>query len=48
VSSLGDGSNAEARKDGNTYKITGNATGVDPSHPMQAAMKRFQIDVTCP
>jgi lipoprotein LpqH len=40
--------NAEATKDGNTYKITGTATGVDMSNPLQPVNKPFEIDATCP
>jgi len=40
--------NAEATKDGNSYKISGTATGVDMSNPMQPVNKPFEIDVTCP
>ncbi len=39
--------NASATKDGNTYKVTGNATGVDMANPMQTVNKPFEIDVTC-
>ena len=39
--------NASATKDGNTYKITGTATGVDMANPMQPVNKPFEIDVTC-
>jgi ipoprotein LpqH len=39
--------NASATKDGNTYKITGTATGVDVANPMQPVNKPFEIDVTC-
>ncbi len=39
--------NASATKDGNTYKITGNATGVDMANPTQPVKKPFEIDVTC-
>lgn len=39
--------NATASKDGNTYKITGTATGVDMANPMQPVNKPFEIDVTC-
>jgi ipoprotein LpqH len=39
---------AQASKDGNSYKITGTATGVDMSNPMQPVNKPFEIDVTCP
>jgi lipoprotein LpqH len=40
--------NAQASKDGNSYKITGTATGVDISNPLQPVYKPFEIDVTCP
>lgn len=40
--------NASATKNGNGYKITGTATGVDMSNPMQPVNKPFEIDVTCP
>lgn len=40
--------NASATKDGNSYKITGTATGVDMANPMQPVTKPFEIDVTCP
>lgn len=43
----GEGS-ATATKDGNNYKIKGNATGVDIKNPMQVLEKPFEIDVTCP
>ena len=39
--------NATASKDGNNYKITGSATGVDMANPMQPVNKPFEIDVTC-
>jgi lipoprotein LpqH len=39
--------NASATKDGNSYKITGTATGVDMANPMQPVNKPFEIDVTC-
>lgn len=42
------GASATATKDGNTYKITGTATGVDMANPMQPMSKPFEIDVTCP
>jgi lipoprotein LpqH len=42
------GANAEATKDGNTYKITGTATGVDMANPLQPVTKPFEIEVTCP
>ncbi|MGO8963759.1 lipoprotein LpqH [Mycobacterium sp.] len=40
--------NASATKDGSSYKISGTATGVDMSNPMQPVNKSFEIDVTCP
>ncbi|HWS92586.1 MAG TPA: lipoprotein LpqH [Mycobacterium sp.] len=39
--------NASATKNGNSYKITGTATGVDVANPMQPVNKPFEIDVTC-
>ncbi|GAY14073.1 lipoprotein LpqH [Mycobacterium sp. shizuoka-1] len=42
------GANATATKDGNTYKISGTATGVDMANPMQPVTKPFEIQVTCP
>jgi lipoprotein LpqH len=39
--------NASATKDGNTYKVTGTATGTDMANPMQPVSKPFEIDVTC-
>ena len=39
--------NATASKDGNNYKISGNATGVDMANPMQPVNKPFEINVTC-
>jgi lipoprotein LpqH len=39
--------NAQATKNGNSYKITGTATGVDMANPMQPVNKPFEIDVTC-
>jgi ipoprotein LpqH len=45
----GDGKgNASATKNGNSYKITGNATGLDVANPMTPVKKPFEIDVTCP
>lgn len=40
--------NATATKNGNAYKITGTATGVNMSNPMQPVNESFEIDVTCP
>lgn len=43
------GGSAEATKDGNTYKITGNATGADMANPMAGAVtKPFELEITCP
>lgn len=39
---------AKAEKDGNTYKISGTATGVDMANPMQPVNRPFEIEVTCP
>ena len=40
---------AQATKDGNAYKITGTASGVDMSNPMAGPVnKPFELDVTCP
>lgn len=39
--------NASASKNGNVYKITGTATGVDMANPMSPVNKPFEIDVTC-
>ena len=39
--------NASATKNGNSYKISGTAIGVDMANPMQPVNKPFEIDVTC-
>jgi ipoprotein LpqH len=39
---------AKVTKDGSSYKISGTATGIDMSNPMQPVNKPFEIDVTCP
>ena len=44
----GGGTSASATKDGSTYKISGTATGVDMTNPMQPLTKPFEIEVTCP
>jgi lipoprotein LpqH len=44
----GTGGEAKATKDGNNWKITGTATGIDMANPMQPVNKPFEIDVTCP
>ncbi|MFZ0834445.1 MAG: lipoprotein LpqH [Mycobacterium sp.] len=41
--------NADAKKDGKTYKISGNAVGADMSNPMAGMQnKPFELEVTCP
>ena len=40
--------NASATENGNSYKITGTATGMDMSNPTAPVSKSFEIDVTCP
>lgn len=42
------GNNATATKDGNTYKITGTATGVSEANPAEQISKPFEVSVTCP
>lgn len=42
------GGSATATKDGQTYTISGTATGVDMANPMQPMTKPFEIQVTCP
>lgn len=44
----GAGGEATATKDGNTYTITGTATGVDMANPMTPVNKPFELVVTCP
>ncbi len=39
---------ATASKDGKSYKITGNAVGIDMANPLQPAKKPFELDFTCP
>ena len=39
---------AKAEKSGNTYKISGNATGVDMANPMAPVTKPFELEITCP
>lgn len=38
---------ATAQKDGDTYTITGNATGIDMANPTSPVTKPFEIVVTC-
>jgi serine/threonine protein kinase len=48
VYSAGSGQgNASATKNGRSYKITGNAAGMDIANPGQPVTKSFDIDVTC-
>ena len=42
------GGQASATKDGQTYTISGTATGVDMANPMQPMTKPFEIKVNCP
>jgi lipoprotein LpqH len=43
------GASAQATKDGNGYKFTGTATGINTANPMAGTVsKSFEIDVTCP
>ena len=42
------GGNASVTKDGQTYTITGTATGMDMANPMQPMTKPFEIKVSCP
>jgi ipoprotein LpqH len=45
----GTSGNANATKDGSSYKISGTASGADMSNPMAGPVsKSFEIDVTCP
>jgi lipoprotein LpqH len=39
---------AKASKDGNNWKISGTATGIDMANPMQPVNKPFEIQVACP
>jgi ipoprotein LpqH len=39
---------AKVEKAGNTYKLSGTATGVDMANPLQPVNKPFEIEVTCP
>jgi ipoprotein LpqH len=43
------GASAQATKDGNGYKFTGTATGMNTSNPAAGLVsKSFEVDVTCP
>ena len=39
---------AKATKDGNNWKITGTATGIDMANPMQPMNKPFEINIAYP
>lgn len=39
---------AKATKDGNNWKISGTATGIDMANPMQPVNKPFELEVACP
>lgn len=39
---------ANVEKAGNTYTITGTATGINMANPLQPVDKPFEIEVTCP
>jgi ipoprotein LpqH len=39
---------AAAEKDGSSWTITGNATGIDMANPLQPVTKPFEIAVVCP
>jgi serine/threonine protein kinase len=47
-SGMGGAGDASATKNGNSYKISGTATGVDMANPTAPVKKPFEIDVTCP
>jgi lipoprotein LpqH len=40
--------NVQATKNGNSYTITGTATGVNMASPQQPVTQTFEMDVTCP
>ncbi|MBV9089277.1 MAG: lipoprotein LpqH [Mycobacteriaceae bacterium] len=43
------GASAQAARDGNGYKFTGTATGLDKTNPMAGLVsKSFEVDATCP
>jgi lipoprotein LpqH len=45
----GTGANdGKVEKDDKTYKISGTATGVDMSNPLQPVNKPFELEVSCP
>jgi ipoprotein LpqH len=42
------GGNPAATKQGSSYTINGNATGVDMNNPQQSVSQPFSMNVTCP
>ena len=42
------GNTATVTRDGNTFKISGTASGVDMANPLQLIKKQFEITATCP
>ena len=42
------GAAASATKQGRTSRISGTASGVEMTHPLEPITKPFEIDVTCP
>ncbi|KUI16252.1 hypothetical protein AU193_15925 [Mycobacterium sp. GA-1285] len=42
------GSSAEVAKDGDTYTVTGTATGAPEDNPQQVVSKPFEMTLTCP
>jgi lipoprotein LpqH len=42
------GAAASATKQGSNYRISGTASGVDMTNPLEPVTKPFEIDVTCP
>ena len=42
------GAAASATKQGSNYRISGTASGVDMTNPLEPITKPFEIDVTCP
>lgn len=44
---VGDG-NAEVSRDGDSYTITGEATGIDVANVAEPVRREFEIAVTCP
>ncbi len=43
------GASAQGTKDGDGFKFTGTATGIDKNNPMAGEVsKSFEVDVTCP